>query len=161
MSIIKQLKLKLLSLEGLDPTRPMDRPEVSNIWNNPGEIMIDDNVDPEKNKDEIDLSSDEDECFSDKKRETIEQEKEEEKDASDDDSDDGAPQARPFTLPFLPAPTKMEETKETKQVQEKTIEPIANVEPTGPEMETTKPNVTKGGFKRRNQAIYTKEDDDE
>ena len=51
-------------LEGLDPTRPMERPEVSNIWNNPGEIMIDDNVDPEKNKDEIDLSDDEDdECF--------------------------------------------------------------------------------------------------
>ena len=139
----------------------MDRPEVSNIWNNPGEIMIDDNVDPEKNKDEIDLSSDEDECFTDKGREMIEQEKEEEKDASDDDSDDGAPQARPFTLPFLPAPTKMEETKVTEQVQEKPIEPIANVEPTDPGMKTTKPNVTKGGFKRRNQAIYTKEDDDE
>ena len=37
---------------------------MSNIWNNPGEIMIDDNVDPEKNKDEIDLSDDEDDdCF--------------------------------------------------------------------------------------------------
>lgn len=141
----------------------MERPEVSNIWNNPGEIMIDDNVDPEKNKDEIDLSDDDDECFA-PKQPTPETETpattEPAKEDSGDESDDGAPQARPFTLPFLPMPTKPDNdvVVETKEEEKKTVaqEPVAEVQ-----SEETKSVTTKGGFKRRNQAIYTKEEDDD
>ena len=95
--------------EGRDPSRPMERPEETNIWNNPNEILIDDNVDPEKNADEIDLSDDDDACFKEEKEEIKEEIKEENQ--SDSDSDDGAPQARPFILPFsLPPPTKSDTT---------------------------------------------------
>ena len=87
---------------------------------------------------------------------------------SDSDSDDGAPQARPFRLPFLPPPTKTgndggessvpkkaEDLREDKQKEghEETPEGV-NTESEG-EKKPVK------GFKRRNQAIYTKEDDEE
>ena len=77
-----------------------------------------------------------------------------------EDSDDGAPQARPFTLPFLPAPTK------TNVEPEKVEEPVT-IESTDEKveakeevkMDTAKPAVK--GFKRRNQAIYTKDEEDD
>ena len=87
---------------------------------------------------------------------------------SDSDSDDGAPQARPFRLPFLPPPTKtgndggesvpkkaedLREDKEKEGLGEKTSEGVIT------ESEGEKKPVK--GFKRRNQAIYTKEDDEE
>ena len=95
--------------EGRDPTRPMEKAEETNIWNNPGEILIDDNCEPEKNTDEIDLSDEEDDpCCKGEGKEEVKKEEKEEK-SSDSDSDDGAPQARPFILPFsLPPPKKTE-----------------------------------------------------
>jgi len=93
----------------------MEKPEETNIWNNPNEILIDDNCEPEKNTDEIDLSDDDDTCFKEEKTITKEEIKEEKE--SDSDSDDGAPQARPFILPFsLPPPTKTETPNVTSKI---------------------------------------------
>ena len=92
---------------------------------------------------------------------------------SDSDSDDGAPQSRPFRLPFLPPPTKTdgaEVPKKGEDLREDTPkeglhnqeEPTQNSEDsnTGSEGPEDEKKPVKG-FKRRNQAIYTKEDDEE
>ena len=95
---------------------------------------------------------------------------------SDSDSDDGAPQSRPFRLPFLPPPTKTdggEVPKKAEDLREDAPKDgLHNQEESsqnsgdrnaesevheGPEGEK-KPVK---GFKRRNQAIYTKEDEEE
>ena len=87
---------------------------------------------------------------------------------SDSDSDDGAPQARPFRLPFLPPPTKTGNDGGESSVPKK-AEDLREDKPKESLEETSKGVITESegekkpvkGFKRRNQAIYTKEDDEE
>lgn len=145
--------------EGRDPTKPMESLEENNIWSNPGEIQLDDNIEPENNPDEINLDEeDDDDCMAPPKEE-IKPKEEEIKKENHDSDEDGAPQSRPFRLPFLPPPTKepasgknepeMEQAAKP-EVEEPVEQPVANVVNSGNK-----------GFKRRNQAIYQDDQDDE
>jgi len=187
--------------EGRDPTRPMEGPEETNIWTDPNEIQLDDNVEKEKDPDEIDLDDDdeeEDDCCqpstSEEKPATEDpnadlampaiakepEKKEEVKEQySDSDSeDDGAPQARPFTLPFsLPPPKAAAADVEMSQEKPQNMPENENLEkveapPKVSELSSGKSQenvneqvgenkVQKPSFKRRNQAIYTAEEDED
>ena len=138
-------------------------------------LCKDDNCEPEKNADEIDLSDDDDDCLkqmnpsSSNENKPKEEPKQEPEPDSDSDSDDGAPQARPFRLPFLPPPTKTGNDGGESSVPKKAEDLREDKPKEGLEEETSEGVITESegekkpvkGFKRRNQAIYTKEDDEE
>ena len=174
----------------------MERVDETNIWRNPSEIEIDDNCEPEKNADEIDLSDDDDDCLApaatvttEKEEKEKEEEDEKEEDSSDDD---GAPQSRSFRLPFLPPPkntdqaepivkkgtcyflTLVDASKCRKgylcvvyRVKNMHIDTPVDNKPNEKESkeemseEVTVQSTKKGKeFKRRNQAIYSVDDDE-
>lgn len=161
----------------------MERLDENNIWSNPNEIQLDDNVEPENNPDEIALDDDDDEmeipcCAkveakpevaatgSVPKPEIVPKPEPEEENSSDED---GAPQSRPFRLPFLPPPTKTEpekpevakpEVSQPVKVPEKVQNTESKIPPeNGNGHVTEKQNKPQNKFKRRNQAIYQEEDD--
>ena len=170
----------------------MERVDETNIWRNPSEIEIDDNCEPEKNADEIDLSDDDDDCLAPAATETTEKEDKEkvEEDEKEEDSsdDDGAPQSRSFRLPFLPPPKNTDQAEPIVKKGTCSIEvnhfrphfradicifknmhidtPVdnkPNEEESKEEMseEVTVQSTKKGKeFKRRNQAIYSVDDDE-
>lgn len=170
--------------EGRDPTKPMDEPEGPNIWNDPSEIQLDDNIEKENDPNEIALDDDEeeDDCCGTrttkpedpnegqgmsviKTTESKEEFAEEKEPESDSDSeDDGAPQARPFIIPFsLPPPSR----KTVDEIQtDKVMSPTETKLKEDIPMESTNPPVKKAqlsskGLKRRNLAIYQTEDDED
>ena len=156
----------------------MERLDENNIWSNPNEIQLDDNVEPENNPDEIALDSDDDEMtipccakpaeggdtgktHSEPVKAAEPVPEPEEENSSDED---GAPQSRPFRLPFLPPPTKTEPEKpdsEPVSLPEKEVQPAETKIPpqNGNSHVSDAQNKPQNKFKRRNQAIYQEDDD--